>query len=201
MGAHSSFRGGRRANRASPRAPRGWRNRARRSLRQPKERVARKQPTVFRPPQRSALGQKFPNLYAKPARNRRDIRHLCANQGFTSVCQAEQFVIRERLQAGILGCHARSSPCRKRNPHFLIRERLRTGIWGCRARSLPCRRRNPHFLIRERLQTGIPGCRARSSLSCHSAPGRARPPGRAVRWQARRSGPASDRSARPAAHP
>lgn len=201
MGAHSSFRGARRADRASPRAPRGWRNRARRSLRQPKERVARKQPTVFRPPQRSALGQKFPNLYAKPARNRRDIRHLCANQGFTSVCQAEQFVIREGLRAGILGCHARSSPCRRRNPHFLIRERLRTGIPECRTRSLPCRRRNPHFLIRERLQAEIPRCRARSSLSCHSAPGRARPPGRAVRWRARRSGPASDRSARPAAHP
>ena len=208
MGAHSSFRGARRADRASPRAPRRRRNRIWRSLRQPKERVARKQPTVFRPPQRSALGQKFPNLYAKPARNRRDIRHLCANQGFTSVCQAEQFVIREGLRAGILGCHARSSPCRRRNPHFLIRERLRTGIPECRtrsspcrkrnphflirerlqagipechARSSPCRKRNPHFLIRERLQTGIPGCRARSSLSCHSVPGRARPPGRAVR--------------------
>ena len=174
MGAHSSFREARRADRTSPCAPRGWRNRARRSLRQPKERVARKQPTVFRPPQRSALGQKFPNLNAKPARNRRDIRHLCANQGFTSVCQAEQFVIRERLRTGIPGCHARS---------------------------LPCRRRNPHFLIRERLQAGIPECRARSSLACHSAPGRARPPGRAVRWRARRSGPASDRSARPAARP
>ena len=111
---------------------------------------------------------------------------------------------------------------------ILIRERLRTGIPGCHARSSPCRRRNPHFLIRERLQAGIPECRnafvalpqAQSALPhpgkasgrnsrmsrafialVHSTPGRARPPGRAVRWRARRSGPASDRSARPAAHP
>ena len=110
-------------------------------------------------------------------------------------------LIRERLRTGIPGCHARSSPCRRRNPHFLIRERLQAGIPECRTRSSSCRKRNPHFLIRERLRTGIPECRARSSLSCHSAPGRARPPGRAVRWRARRSGPASDRSARPAAHP